>query len=74
MKCNSSKTACGCSTLFLLTSIVLLILYITKRNDKYGELAMYLLCFSFVLWIVTINIKQESNTKVYPINNNINNI
>ncbi len=64
---NCTKTACGCTCFFLLISIVMVILYSTVGGEIFGQLSIYSIYFSFILWVVTISINRETAPRVHPV-------
>jgi|TARA_B110000208_G_scaffold191543_1_gene258767 hypothetical protein len=69
MICTSINVALCISLSFLLSSVILGILYLVYMDNKVGEISLYLFAISFLICLIRTSIKEEekNTTKVTPI-------
>lgn len=69
MICTSINVALCISLSFLLSSVILGILYLVYMDNKVGEISLYLFAISFLICLIRTSIKDEEKkkTKVTPI-------
>jgi hypothetical protein len=69
-KNQSGNIACLCTCILFTISIGFMITYIiyAEDNNIYGELALFILGLSFIIWVARVNIKEDDrgNTKIHP--------
>lgn len=69
MSCTSINVSLCISLSFLLSSVILGILYLVYMDNKVGEISLYLFAISFLICLIRTSIKDEEKktTKVTPI-------
>ena len=69
MICTSINVALCISLSFLLSSVILGILYLVYMDNKVGEISLYLFAISFLICLIRTSIKDEEKktTKVTTI-------
>jgi hypothetical protein len=71
-RCNPANIPCCISVLFFILSIISGVLFLVHAgtDNHYGEVAIYTLAVTLLMWIVNVNIPREdkvSSTKVKPV-------
>jgi len=72
VRCNPANIPCCIAVLFFLLSIISGVLFLVNAdtNNHYGEVAIYTLAVTLLMWIVNVNIPNEDKifpTKVKPV-------